>query len=639
MTLRPHFVCAIAAALVCGPARAMEAPEQFADMSLEQLSNIVVTSVSRQETRLGTAAASLYIISASDIRRSGVHSLPEALRLAPNLQVARIDARQYAITARGFNTDLVNKLLVLIDGRSVYSPLFSGVFWDIQDVPLTDIARIEVISGPGATIWGANAVNGVINIITKSAAETQGGLARLRAGESERVGLLRYGGAAGDSGHFRAYAKTVREDARFAPAGHSTRNEYRRSQAGFRADWPATGTGGGGSYTVSGDVVQAKAQRYPAQGYVDIDGANLLGRYTGKLAGGELRLQAIFDHTGRNQSDTIFERLSTLDLEAQHGMAWGRDHKLVWGGGYRHSWDRVRNTLRAAMLPPAVDLHWGNLFVQDEMRLAEQLKLTAGLKVEHNYYTGWETLPNLRLAWTPDASRLLWSSLSRAVRVPSRIDRDFHLPGAPPVVNGVPQYGLAGGPDFVSEIADVLELGYRAQPLPALSWSATAYYGKYDRVRSFESIGPPRSAWRNMAQARSRGIEMWARWQLMPRWRLDGGLALQRVRLSVRPGSTDLANAGARISDPDQRWSLRSSHDLADKLQLDLMLRHVGKLRNIAVPSYTELDINLQWNVTPAVDIGITGQNLLHRRHVEFSAPFGNSQFARGVLLSATLRF
>jgi len=639
MTLRPCFACALVVALAGGPAYAMETPEQFADMSLEQLSNIVVTSVSRQETRLNTAPASLYIISASDIRRSGVHSLPEALRLAPNLQVARIDARQYAITARGFNTDLVNKLLVLIDGRSVYSPLFSGVFWDIQDVPLTDIARIEVISGPGATIWGANAVNGIINIITKSAAETQGGLARLRAGEFERLGLLRYGGSLGESGHFRVYGKTVREDGRFAPAGHNTRNEYRRSMAGFRADWPVTGSAGDGSLTVSGDVVQAKVQRYPNQGYIDIDGANLLGRYTGKLAGGELRLQAIFDHTGRNQSDTIFERLNTLDLEAQHGIAWGRDHKLVWGGGYRHSWDRVRNTPLAAMLPPAVDLHWGNLFVQDEMRLAEQLKLTAGLKAEHNYYTGWETLPNLRLAWTPDASRLLWTSLSRAVRVPSRIDRDFYLPGSPRIVNGVPQYSLAGGPDFVSETADVLELGYRAQPMPTLSWSATAYYGHYDRVRSIESIAPRRSVLRNMAQAHSRGIEMWGRWQLMARWRLDGGLALQRVRTSVRPGSTDLTNLGTKISDPDLRWSLRSSHDLADNLQLDLMLRHVGKLANIAVPSYTELDINLQWNVTPAIDIAITGQNLLHRRHMEFSASRGNSLFERGVLFSATVRF
>ena len=607
--------------------------DQIADLSLEQLSNIVITSVSRQESRLATAPASLYIISASDIRRSGVHTLPEALRLAPNLQVARVDARDYAISARGFNTGLVNKLLVLIDGRSVYSPLFSGVFWDIQDVVLADIARIEVISGPGATIWGANAVNGVINIITKGAAETQDGQARLHAGEHERAAVLRYGGTLGANGHYRVYGKTMREDERYRASGAIIPTNNRRSQAGFRADWAR----GDGAFTLSGDAVQGKVAR--AQGDIDIEGANLLARYTGKLAGGDLRLQAIIDHAGRNQRNALFERLNTLDVEAQHGLAWGQDHKLVWGGGFRQSWDRIRNTPGLAVLPAALDLHWGNVFAQDEMRLAENWMLTAGLKFEHNHYTGWENLPNVRLAWTPDPTRLLWTSVSRAVRTPARIDRDFYIPGAPVIVGGVPRYTLGGGEGFVSETADVLEIGYRAQPLPALSWSATAHLSDYEHLRSIENIPGRGGVLRNMGLGRNHGLEMWARWQAMPRWRLDGGLLLQRVRTRVLPGSTDVNNTGLGINDPERQFTLRSSHELADDMQLDFMFRHVGKLPRPAVPAYSELDINWQWNLTPAIDVAITGQNLLHRRHIEWGAAASASQFERTVVFSTTLRF
>ncbi len=636
MPFRHRLALVVAAAAWSGAVLGNPQPaDPIADLSLEQLSNIVITSVSRQETRLAAAPASLYIISASDIRRSGVHTLPEALRLAPNLHVARVDAREYAISARGFNTNLANKLLVLIDGRSVYSPLFSGVFWDIQDVALFDIARIEVISGPGATIWGANAVNGVINIITKDAAETQGGLARLRAGEREQAGVARYGAALGESGHYRIYGKRVREDDRFNAAGARVRSNYRRSQAGLRADWAR----GDRAVTVSGDVVQGKVHR--VQGDIDIEGANLLARYTDQLAGGDLRLQAIVDHTGRNQRNAIFERLNTLDLEAQHGIAVGDHHTLIWGGGYRQSWDRIRNTASVAFLPAALDMHWGNVFVQDELRVAPQLTLTAGLKMEHNNYTGWETLPNLRLAWSPDPAQLLWASLSRAVRVPSRIDRDFYSPASPPVVGGVPQYTIGGGPGFASETAKVLELGYRAQPLPALSYSATAFAGDYDQLRTAETLPGPsrRFVLSNLGLARSRGIEMWTRWQLLPRWRLDGGLTLQRVRTSVRAGSTDLTSAGLSINDPERRWSLRSSHELAEHMQLDLMLRHVGRLPRPAVPAYSELDISFQWSVTPAIDIAIAGHNLLHRRHVEWGAAAGASQFERSVIVSTTLRF
>jgi iron complex outermembrane receptor protein len=628
---------ALAAAFASGAACADAAlSDQMADMSLEQLSNIVITSVSRQESRLADAPASLYIISASDIRRSGARSLPEALRLAPNLLVARVDARNYAVTARSFNSPFENKLLVLIDGRSVYTPLFSGVFWDAQDVVMADIARIEVISGPGATIWGANAVNGVINVITKPAAETQGGQARLRAAEDERGGSLRYGGTLDNGGHYRVYGKTVREEDRFTLGGTRVPMGYRRSQAGFRSDFTLADAG----LTVSGDAYQGQLHQLNTRD-IEIGGANLLARYTTKLAGGsDLRLQAILDHTNRDQPNAFIEHLNTLDLEVQLGTELGGGHKLAWGGGYRKAWDRLVNGAGFGFLPAAQDLYWGNVFAQDEMRLAENWRLTAGLKFEHNFYTGTETLPNLRLAWTPGANQLVWSSLSRTIRAPSRIDRDLYSPSSPLNVPGLPPFLIAGGPDFVSETAKVFELGYRAQPLPVLSYAATAYYHDFDHLRTLERNADLSQQFRNMGLARSYGLEMWTRWQVSPVWRLDAGVVAQRARTRLRPGSTDAAaQAGLATNDPDSQWTLRSSHDIGSTMQLDLMLRHVGSLPQPVVKAYTELDVQFQWSVTPAVDLALTGNNLLHRRHAEFGALAGASQYERSLMLTATLRF
>jgi iron complex outermembrane receptor protein len=637
MKLRACLASAIAIAVVCDAAFAMEQPsEQMADMSLEQLSNIVVTSVSRQETRLGTAPASLYIISGSDIRRSGARSLPEALRLAPNLQVARVDARNYAVTARGFNSPFENKLLMLIDGRSVYTPLFSGVFWDAQDVVMADIARIEVISGPGATIWGANAVNGVINVITKPASDTQGGQARLRKSAEEHGGSLRYGGALGNGGHYRLYAKTVREDDRNNIKGLPVPFGYHRSQMGFRADWLREG----GGMTLSGDAYRGRLHQSGTRD-IAIGGANVLARYTTRLGdGSDLRLQAIFDHTNRDQPGSFVDHLNTVDLEAQHGVALGEHHKLAWGGGLRQAADRLSNSPGLGFLPAQLNMRWANIFAQDEWRLAPAWLVTAGIKFEHNLYTGMETLPNLRLSYTPDASQLLWTSLARTIRAPSRFDRDLHSPSTPLNVPGLPRFFIAGGPNFMAETADVFELGYRAQPLPVLSYSITAYVNDFDKLRTLERQGDGSQQFMNMGMARSRGLEMWTRWQVLPSWRLEGGLLAQHVRSSVRPGSTDATAArGLATNDPKRQWNLRSSHDIGEHLQLDLMFRHVGQLPSPVVKAYKELDMQLNWNLTRDIDVALTGQNLLHRRHVEWGAATATSQYERSVLLSATLRF
>ena len=366
-----------------------------------------VTSVSKRAESLGDAAASIYVISSESIRRAGVATVPEALRLAPNLQVARVDARNYAVTARGFNSPFENKLLVLIDGRSVYTPLFSGVFWDAQDVVLADVERIEVISGPGATLWGANAVNGVINIITKSAGATQGLLAGAGFDREMRSGVLRYGGALGGGGRYRVYAKALQGDD-LPREGLATPSltGWRRSQLGFRADWGSAED----LFTVQGD---AYAGALHQQGTTDIriGGANLLARKSQRLASGqELTAQVYLDHTERNQPLAFIEHLDTLDLQLQSAMTPFERHRLVVGAGYRVANDSLQNGAGFAFLPAEEKLHWGNVFVEDEIDLNDQLRLVAGVKFEHNNYTGTEFLPTLRLAYKPTGASLLWGA-------------------------------------------------------------------------------------------------------------------------------------------------------------------------------------------------------------------------------------
>jgi len=608
------------------------------DLSLEQLSSIVVTSVSREDERLSDAAASIFVISGKDIHRSGARTLPEALRLAPNLQVAQVDARNFAISARGFNSPFENKLLVLIDGRSVYSPLFSGVYWDAQDVVMEDIERIEVISGPGATIWGSNAVNGVINIITRPAKDTQGLLADASAGAQAKNTSLRYGGALSNGGHYRVYGKYADHDDTFSAAGANTSTGWRRSQTGFRTDWNA----GGRNVTMQGDAYQGfLGQRGTAD--IRIAGANLLGRYSMALAqDSDVRLQAYLDHTERNQPLAFAERLDTLDLEAQHAVRLNDRHRFIWGAGYRYSWDQVQAQTGAGFvfLPSTMNMHWGNIFAQDELALRDDLRLTLGMKLEHNNYTGFESLPTLRVAWKPNETQLVWSALSRTVRSPSRIDRDIFVPANPPIVNGAPKYVIGGGPDFASETANVLEIGYRAQPSAALSFSATAFYSKYDNLRTLESQAGSASVFRNLGEGNARGIETWASWNASRAWRLSGGLVAQRIDTELKPGSLDTSSAtGLATNDPSQYWMLRSSYDISEQLEFDATLRHVGALPKPLVPSYYEMDMRLGWKPQRNLELAIIGQNLLHSSHPEFGTDPARSLIERSVMLQAVLHY
>jgi iron complex outermembrane receptor protein len=615
---------------LAGGALAQPAQRDLADLSLEELANIQVTSVSGRAERLSDAPASIYVITAEDIRRSGVTSLPEALRLAPNLQVARTDASQYAISARGFNNAIGNKLLVLVDGRTIYTPFFSGVFWDQQDVLLEDVERIEVISGPGATLWGANAVNGVINVTTRAARDTQGGLLTLAGGDLEGGGAFRYGSTFGENGHYRAYAKVQRLQNTKTASGVAIADGRDFSQAGFRADW----RDGRDGFTVQGDGYNGRSeQRAPflifPLGRIESSGTNILGRWTRNLGdGSDLSVQAYYDHSDRQDALQYSPRSDVVDLQLQHSLSFGA-HKLLWGGGYRHGDDYVQPGIFFAFIPRSRGLDWSNVFAQGEFKLGPSLDLTLGVKFESNDYTGVETLPSARLAWKFSPGHLAWAALSRAVRAPARLDHDIRSFGI-----GPPFTIIGGGDQFESEIANIFEIGYRGQPARTLSWSATAYVNQWENLRSGQQP-PPAAFVQNMIEGDTYGFEAWGTWQASSAWRLMAGGTTLRKHLRLKPGSTDPTGPSALGNDPEFQWMLRSSLDVTSNQQFDATVRRVAALASPAVPEYTALDLRYGWKVRRTLELSLTVQNAADPSHPEFNAAPGRSEIERSFLLAA----
>ena len=589
----------------------------IADLSIEELGNIQITSVSKHAERLSDAPAAIFVITGEDIRRSGATRLAEALRLAPNLEVARVSASSYAISARGFNNTIANKLLVLIDGRTVYTPLFSGVFWDAQDVMLEDVERIEVISGPGAALWGANAVNGVINVITRRASDTQGVFAYAQSGNLERGYGARYGGSMGSAGAYRVYGRffdvfnTSRAD------GSTASDAWSKGQVGFRTDWGTARN----AFTVQGDAYRGSLDQALGDDS-SISGNNLLGRWNRDLAEwGQLQVQSYFEHTERDIPGTFAERLNIFDFEFQHGLRAIGANRLTWGGGYRYGDDRVSNSAFLAFLPANRRLRWANVFAQDEIAFQENLRLTLGIKFESNYYTGTEPLPSARLAWKPQPQRLVWGAVSRALRAPSRIDRDFFVTAGPTQ--------LAGGPDFASEVVEVIELGYRDQPLPQATYSVSLYHNIYDKLRSVEPAPGGVVVLGNKMEGTGDGLEAWGSYQAAKNWRLSAGAFFLRQRLRPKPDSGD-PNVSAAGNDPAHQWLLRSSFDLPGSTELDIRVRRVGALPNPSVPAYTAADIRIAWRVLRELELAVVGQNLFASSHVEFGNPATASEMARG---------
>jgi iron complex outermembrane receptor protein len=606
------------------PVHAATTAERLADLSLEQLREVVVTTVSRSEERLDRVAASVYIINGEDIRRSGATTLAEALRLAPTLDLARADANQYAISARGFNNVLANKMLVLIDGRTVYSPLFSGVFWEAQDVLLEDVERIEVVTGPSTALWGSNAVNGLIHVITRPAGATRGFAASAHAGNTERGASARFGGDAGTAGQFRLYAKSYDRSATSRANGTSVDDAAEGLQVGFRGDW----THGAQTLTLQGDAYKGRIDQ-PAVGR-KFTGANLTARWQRSYAdGAALSVQLYVDHTERHQQPAFSEVLDTVDAVAQYSFKPSPRQRVVVGGGYRHSSDRVGSSASLAFIPGSKSLNWSRVFAQDQIDLAESLALTLAASIEGNPYTRTELLPNVRLAWTPATNHTLWTSFARAVRAPSRVDRQFFTPGQPP-------HAIAGGPDFQSEVSNVLELGYRGQPTAALSYSVTVYQAEHSRLRSLTpSAGALQFA--NGIEGRTRGIETWARWRVFDAWRLDAGIVWQDQDLHVVPGIIDVGGLQALGNDPRHHESLRSSIDIGAKWRWDLDVRRVGARPAPSVPKYTAVDTRLVWKVTPTAEVMIGAQNLLDPRHAEWGPAANRVELERSFFVQLRL--
>jgi iron complex outermembrane recepter protein len=610
------------------------------NLGLEDLMKIEVTSVSKRPERLLDAAASIYVITGEEIRRAGVTSLPEALRLAPNLQVAQVSGPGYAITARGFNATSANKLLVLIDGRSVYTPLFSGVFWDAQDVLLEDVERIEVISGPGGTLWGVNAVNGVINVITRSAKDTRGGLLAAGAGNREADAAMRYGAPLGDDGNYRVYAKYFQRNHTETADGKTKDDAWHKSQAGFRADWERAI----GQFTIIGTAYKG-TEGQPQSGAaamsgvtlptIPISGVNLTASWKHAIGpSSDITLEAYYDRTERTIPPTFGDKLNIFDVQLLHSLRLGRMHNVAWGAEYRYGMDRVHNSSSFAFLPANLNQKWASLFGQDEMTLWKNVRLSIGARVEHNDYTGSEFLPNARFAWKAATGHMLWAAASRAVRAPSRLDRDTYVPASPPFL-------LAGGPNFRSETATVYELGYRGQPTTTVDYSITTFYAEYDHLRTTE-VAPSRRSFflGNGMKGTTSGVEVWSTYQATRAWRLSAGFSGLRERLRLKPGSNDTNGVSSQEGkDPAQSWRLRSSLDLPYNIEFDVIGRRVSELTFPLVPGYTAVDVRCGWRPSRALEVSLTAQNLFDRGHGEFASAATRTEFGRSVFIKISSRF
>lgn len=660
------------------PARAQQQPQSqqqaqpqqpdLTTLSLEDLMNITVTSVSKKEQTLSRTAAAIFVITAEDIRRSGATSIPDVLRIVPGLDVAQINGSTWAISARGFNQQFSNKLLVMIDGRVVYTSTFAGVFWDtISDFPLEDIARIEVVRGPGGTIWGANAVDGVINILTKKASETPGGLLVAQGGNiDQEAGMVQYGGKLKEATDYRVYAKNFNNTNLFDLSGQNGADGWHQSRGGFRMDSALSSKD---SWMVEGDIATGREGELgfvlpsvTSPGFVaeseQINTAN------GSLesvwnhvysARSDTSLQISFDRHKRDDPQNP-ETRDTLDFGFQHHIALGGRQDVVWGLGYRYTTDLILGSLTVAMNPASTAHQVLNGFFQDEIALVpDQLFLTGGMKLEHNDYTGFEVMPSVRLAWEPDAHNMFWLAVSRALRAPSRNDTNLVLNigdvGAGP--GGVPQLlRLYGNPQYQDERLIAYEMGYRVSLSNRLSIDLAAYYNDYDNLQTTEPGTPfaestPAPAhvviplmYENLMYGETHGIEIAANWKVTDRWTIAPGYAFEQLHMHTDLSSADIQTGPfVQGAAPRNSAPIRSHFDLPKNVTFDASAYAVGRLinqgplSNVTIPAYTRLDAELTWKPWERASFSLVGQNLLKNRHLEFEDVDGalqSSQIRRG---------
>jgi iron complex outermembrane receptor protein len=620
-------------------------PADLTDLSLEELMNLRVTSTARRPQTVAESAAAIFVITQEDIRRSGVTSIPEALRMVPGVEVARIDANKWAVSVRGFNGRFANKLQVMLDGRSVYTPLFSGVLWDAQDTVLEDIDHIEVVRGPGASLWGANAVNGVINIVTKRARDTQGSLLVAGGGTEEQgFSTYRYGGKVNDDTYYRAYAKYFNRDSQEFIGGGDAADDWQVGRSGFRVDWEPEGPDG---LTVEGDfykgVVGTTGGVFSLSPLVvdtvntddDIFGGDLLGRWRHQFEdGSDMQLQVYYDLVAGDELGMSLQE-HTFDVDFQHHFHAGDRNDIVWGMGYRLNAGQFDGDFTTSLSDEHRTDHLLSAFVQDDVTLVEdELRLTLGSKFEYNSFTGFEIQPTARLLWTPDQQQSVWLAASRATRTPSQAEDSFVLNSvvAPPTTPIPVQISVLGNPDQRSEDMLAFEMGYRATPDPNFSFDVASFYNIYDHLATVETRSvafipcstPPFCAlvttqFDNLGAAQTYGVEVGTDIRPAPWWELHGAYTFLMMDFDHDGASNDALITVTDGRNPNHQISVRSQFNLTDDWDFDIWARYVSALPERGVDPYFTFDTRLAWRPMEGIELSLVGQNLLAGHHLEFT--------------------
>ncbi len=641
------------------------ADTNLSDFSIEELMQLDVTLVSRKAKSLQKTSAAVYIITNDDIRHSGVTSVAEALRLAPGVHVARIDANKWAISIRGNNGRFASHVLVQIDGRTVYSQLFAGVYWDAQDVMLEDIEQIEVVRGPGGTMWGANAVNGVINIVTKSARDTQGSLLSTSIGTEYEYGVsARHGAALGENAWLRVYAKSEAYDSSRKTDGSDAYDDWNRTQTGFKMDWEPKASD---KVTIQGDYYESDLRQVVYVSSLDpfgitavaeeptTEGGNLLARWSHNFSDEHnFALQFYYDHFDR-QEFLYGEKQDTIDIDLQHSFALGDHQTLTWGGGYRIIEEDIRSSDSIIFhnTDPRRDLI--SLFLQDEISLlGDRLHMAAGTKVEHNTWTGVEWQPSVRMTYSTTDRSAVWAAVSHAVKIPANAERimdmvqvypsDFFGPGSPPLAGM-----LIHSDDFKSENIIAYEIGYRANVSSVLSMDIAAFVNEYDDLRTVEltNISPEgflTAELGNGMRGDSYGVELSSRWQVLDWWRLIATWTYTHMDFDLKGSSDDIfGNEYATQNVPGNIASLFSNMQLPGRVEVDGWVRYVDSIYGGEVPAYTTLDLRLGWNATDNIELSLVGQGLLHRSIQEYGMDnlvmTEVTEMERSIYCRATIRF
>lgn len=624
------------------PGGATSRPNDLTSLSLEDLMNVEVYSASKYTQRVSEVPAAITVISQDDIRRSGFTTIPELLRMVPGLDVAQIDASHWAISSRGFNELYANKLLVMMDGRSVYTPLFSGVYWDTLDYVLPDLDRIEVIRGPGATLWGSNAVDGVINITSKSARDTQGLLVQGLGGNEEQQGAVRFGGKIDDQTYFRVYGKYRRFDDFELANADDAHDGWQDLRSGFRVDRYS----GDDLFTVQGDIYNERAGSTinfpvltppfvsPKNAESNFSGGNALGRWKHTISPtSDFSFQFYYDRLERLDTQ-LYYRLDTFDLDAQHRFALGDRQEIIYGGDVRFLMDDITNSVLGTFTPNRRDDYLLSAFIQDDITIVpDRLHAIVGTKLEQNSYSGFEVQPSGRLLFTPNDKNTFWGAISRAVRTPSRWEQDSRLVfNTGPSPAGLPAMSdTIGDPNFTSEKEVAYEIGYRVKPAPTFSVDATGFYNSYDDLRG-GTIGTPQFqptpaphlfvpiALNNGIYGNTFGAEIAANWNITPQWRVAASYSWLDVQLHHHKGVGNTLETIFEGTSPRNQAQLRSYWDLTKNLEVNAALYYVDDLKTGNIPAYVRVDAGLTWRPRDNLAISFAVQNLFDDRHPEFNS-------------------